>query len=290
VTQKQIELLTSFCSCPPEKNDLIKFEDTIVYDNEILKKRVSVLDLLERYASIDIPIKELLELLPPIKNRLYSIASSPYLDDKKVALTVAVVDSPAWSGQGKYKGVASNYLACLPVGGEVQIKTQPAATSFQLPEDTSIPVIMIGAGSGIAPFRGFAQERSVLKQKGQRIGETVLFFGCDHPEVDALYADEFDQWEQEKVVKVFRAYSAVAENDIKFVQDKLWAEREKVYELIQKGAKVFVCGEGQYMVPAVQETVINIYKDLANVSDDKAEIWFENMKKEGERYVVDAFI
>jgi len=269
---------------------LKKLVDTVVYENEILKKRVSILDLLERYASIDLPIKELLELLPPIKPRLYSIASSPYLDNQKVALTVAVVHSPAWSGQGEYKGVASNYLACLPVGGQVQMEIQPAVTSFQLPEDSSIPVIMIGAGSGIAPFRGFVQERSVLKQKRQIIGETILFFGCDHPNVDALYTDEFDQWEQENVVKVFRAYSAVADNDLKFVQHKLWAERKKVYELVQKGAKVFVCGEGEYMVPAVQKTFINIYKDQANVSEDKAEMWFDNMKKESERYVVDAFI
>jgi len=290
ITQKQIERLSSFCPCTPEKNALSKLAENVVYEHEILKKRISVLDLLERYASIHIPIKELLELLPPIKPRLYSIASSPYLDKEKVALTVAVVDSPAWSGQGDYKGIASNYLANLPVGGEVQIETQAAMTSFQLPKDASVPVLMIGAGSGIAPFRGFVQERSVLKEKGEVLGEAVLFFGCDHPKVDALYADEFDQWEQEKVVNVFRAYSAVAENDIKFVQHRLWAERKKVYELIQKGAKIFVCGEGQYLVPAVQQTLIDIYKTLANISENEAETWFENLKKEGKSYAVDAFI
>ena len=288
-TPKQIETLASYCLCPPEKHALEALVPKEVYEKEVLKKRISVLDLLERYMSVDIPLKELLKMLPPIKTRLYSIASSPYLDNQKVALTVAVVHSPAWSGQGDYKGLASNYLAGLPVGGQVQIETQPAATAFHLPEDPTVPVIMIAAGSGIAPFRGFVQERSVLKSKGQAIGETVLFFGCDHPNVDALYVDEFNQWEKENIVKVFRAYSAF-DDEIKFVQHKLWAEREKVYQLFQQGAKVFVCGDGQYMVPAVQKTFVNIYKSMANVSEQEAEKWFDTIKEGGERYVVDAFI
>ncbi|BDS09401.1 bifunctional cytochrome P450/NADPH--P450 reductase [Aureispira anguillae] len=289
-TQKQVELLASYCPCPPEKNALIKLTDESIYTEEVLHKRVSVLDLLECYASIDIPLEQLLKILPPLKPRLYSIASSPYWDDQKVALTVAVVDAPAWSGQGQYKGVASNYLAHLPVGGQVQIDTQPATSAFHLPTDLSVPLIMIAAGSGIAPFRGFVQERSIQKQKGNSVGEIVLFFGCDHPEVDALYMDEFCQWEQEEVVQVFRAYSALEEGDIKFVQHKLWAERKRVYELLQKGAKVFVCGDGKYMAPAVQKTFIDIYKACAKVSREEAKVWLDGIQKEGLRYATDIFI
>lgn len=289
-TPKQVELLASYCPCPPEKHALIKFANENVYQSEVLEKRVSVLDLLERYASIHIPLEQLLTILPPLKPRLYSIASSPVVEEEKVALTVSVVNAPAWSGQGQYKGVASNYLAGISVGSKIQLCTQPAATAFQLPEDSTVPIIMIAAGSGIAPFRGFVQERAFLQQQGQKVGTALLFFGCDHPDVDALYSDELNRWETEKAVQVFNAYSALEDGSIKFVQHRLWAERTKVYEFIQEGAKIFVCGDGKYMMPAVRETFIKIYQEEAKVSASMASAWFEALEEEGKRYVTDVFI
>ena len=289
-THKQVKLLVEKCPCPPEKNALKKYTEAAVYQQEILGKRVSVLDLLERYASIEISLEALLQMLPPIKTRLYSIASSPYADRQKVALTVSVLDVPAWSGQGKHQGVASNYLANQSVGGRVHVHTQPAIGGFQLPSDLSVPVIMVGAGSGIAPFRGFIQERSIQKQQGKNVGKMLLFFGCDHPEVDALYREELNQWKAEGIVDVYIAYSALPENDIKFVQHRLWSERSRVYHLLQLGAKFMVCGDGKYMAPAVRETCIKIYQEGANVSLEEAQKWLEEVEHIENRYVVDVFI
>ena len=120
----------------------------------------------------------MLSLLAP---RYYSISSSPANDPARCSVTAAVVEAPASSGRGIYRGVCSNYLAHRRVGDAIHATVRETKAGFRLPDDTTVPIIMIGPGTGLAPFRGFLQERAARKAQGARLGAAMLFFGCATP-------------------------------------------------------------------------------------------------------------
>lgn len=290
VTKKQLKILGNACPCPPEKMEILNMAERDYYLQHVLPKRISLLDVLEKYLSIDLELGTFLELLPPLKPRQYSISSSPLSNPNCLSLTVSVVNAPAWSGLGNFEGVASNYLAYLRPDSKIRSITQPASTAFRPPKDTTIPMILVCAGSGLAPFRGFIQERALQKEKGMPIGEILLFFGCDHPDVDFLYKGEIKDWEAKGVLKTYLAFSEKVEDEVKFVQHRLWKERVEVFNLFQQQARFFVCGDGKYMAPAVKATFLKIYQELANKTKAEAQEWFATIEKEGIRYVTDIFI
>ena len=121
----------------------------------------------------------------------------------------------------------------------------------------------------------------------------LLFFGCDGPDIDYLYRDELQEWSRQGVVDVRPAFSAEPEDGpdgpMRFVQDRLWADRADVADLVRAGAQFYVCGEGQRMAPAVHETCVRMYAQAAGVSADEALSWVESMEREHGRYVSDVF-
>ena len=149
---------------------------------------------------------------------------------------------------------------------------------------------MVCAGSGIAPFRGFIQERAFQKAQGQSVGKALLFFGFDHPDIDFLYKNELLAWEKQGVVIVHIAHSVRPDEDILFIQHRLWQERQTVYALIADNAKIYVCGDGKYMAPAVRDTFKKIYAAYTQATDEAAEEWVTEMQKDGVRYVADVYI
>jgi cytochrome P450 / NADPH-cytochrome P450 reductase len=175
----------------------------------VFAKRVSILDILETHPGIQLSFGSYLHLLPPMRVRQYSISSSPLWNPTRVTLTIGVVAAPALSGREEpFLGVASNYLASLRPGDKIQLGIRSSAAAFHLPADPVTPVVMFAAGSGLAPMRGFIQERSVQKASGRDVGAMLLFFGCRDPEVDYLYADaELGQWVAQGVVDIRPAFS-----------------------------------------------------------------------------------
>ncbi|RYP22853.1 hypothetical protein DL765_001449 [Monosporascus sp. GIB2] len=216
------------------------------YSAEISTKRVSVLDLLERYPSVKLDLAQFLILLPPMRIRQYSISSSPLANPSAATITVSVLSQEARSGDGTYYGVASNYLASLQPGDPIYVSVRPCRSDFHLPADTEgTPLILIAAGTGIAPFRGFIQERVLMiaKLQGQnKLAPALLYHGCREAGKDDLYTDELTKWEEMGAVTVRRAYSRASakESANKYVQDAVWADREELRGLWEKGAKVYV--------------------------------------------------
>jgi cytochrome P450/NADPH-cytochrome P450 reductase len=247
-----------------------------------------VLDLLERYKSCRIPFAAFLQMLTPLKPRQYSISSSPRWSETHCTITVAVVEAPAWSGRGTFRGVASSYLAHARPGMKVAVTTRPSQSAFHLPETLATPIIMVGAGTGLAPFRGFLQERAIRAAEEGPVGAALLFFGCDHPEVDFLYEDELKSWEQEGVVQVRPAFFKAPDGDVCFVQHRLWKDRAEVMALMNQGARIYVCGDGKHMAPAVRETFGRMYQDLHGCSAEEVEVWLMDLEKSF-RYSRDVF-
>jgi cytochrome P450/NADPH-cytochrome P450 reductase len=288
-TRAQVRQLIAATPCPPEAQMLEGSASDESYAREILGKRVSVLDLLERTASCTLGFAQFLAMLPLLRARQYSISSSPLANEAEASLTIAVVDSPAFSGQGRFFGVASTYLAKLEAGDRLAVAVRPSQSGFHPPADPTTPIVMVCAGTGVAPFRGFLQERAVQKAAQRDVGRAVLFFGVDHPDVDYLYRDEFAAWEREGVVEMRPAFSAQPDGEVGFVQHRVWKDRALVAQLFRDGAQFYVCGDGKYMAPGVRETFIRIYQRATDASDEDANAWADRMEHEHGRYVSDVF-
>src|SRR6184192_1308605 len=124
-----------------------------MYRREVLSKRRSLIDLLEDFPSCSLPFNVYLELLSPLRLRYFSISSSPLVEEDQGSITVGVVRGPAKSGHGTFEGVCSSYLSQRQPGDIVYAFVQDTKSHFRLPEDASIPLIMIGPGTGLAPLR-----------------------------------------------------------------------------------------------------------------------------------------
>ena len=288
-TRAQVRVLSEATQCPPAKRALDALASETHYAQEVLGKRVSVLDLLERFGACELTFEAFLSMLPTLKARQYSIASSPLPQPQRAALCVAVVDGPAFSGQGRFQGVASSFLAEAAPGTRLAIAVRPSQRHFHPPADPQAPMVLICAGTGIAPFRGFLQERAAQADAGRAVGRALLFFGCDHPDVDFLYRDELATWQAAGVVDVRPAYTYSVEDDVKFVQDRLWKDRAEVAALVREGAVVYVCGDGRHMAPAVRSTLARIHEQETGTPHAEALRIVETIERERGRFVEDVF-
>ncbi|KAH6838702.1 NADPH-cytochrome P450 reductase-like protein [Alternaria alternata] len=277
-----------------EKKQLERLADE-TFSAEITAKRVSVLDLLERFPSTKLPLGVFLKMQPPMRVRQYSISSSPLWNPNNVTLTYSVVSAPALSGQGRYVGVATNYLANLAAGDRLHVSVRPSHQAFHLPKDSkNVPVIMMAAGTGLAPFRGFIQERAAQVAAGRKLAPAILFYGCRTPSSDLMYADLLKRWEDMGAVSVRYAFSRKSEEShgCKYVQDRVYHDRADVIEQFEAGAKLFVCGS-RGVGDGVQETLIRIAKERLkekegrDADDAKAREWFEGLRNE--RFATDVF-
>ncbi|KAG8758240.1 hypothetical protein FRC12_010064, partial [Ceratobasidium sp. 428] len=279
-TQRNISTLLEHAQ---ESSTRTELQSLISSYKDGASENFSMLDLLEKYNDIDLPFGIFLTSLPSMRLRQYSISSSPLWNPSHVTLTVGVVS------HGQFLGVASNYLANLRKGDRVQLAVRPSSKAFHPPSDPSIPIVMFAAGSGMAPFRGFVQERAMQAQAGRQVGKCVLFFGCRKPDEDYLYSDrELKEWSEMGVVDVRPAFSRAPEKSgrHKYVQDRVWADRETIVDLYKEGAKFFICG-GNRIASAVREANVRIAAQAKNISQDEALELFN--KIQAERFSTDVF-
>jgi cytochrome P450/NADPH-cytochrome P450 reductase len=278
--------------CPVTKPKLLALvgddeASTELYRSNVLAKRKSVFDLLEELPAIELPFATFLESLSPLAPRYYSISSAPAVEPSRCSVTVAVVQGAAASGSGVFRGVASNYLATRRAGDVIQATIRPTKAGFRLPDDPKTPLIMIGPGTGLAPFRGFLQQRACLKAQGETLGPALLFFGCRHPDQDFLYADELKAFADQGIVELQVAFSRLGEAK-SYVQHRIAEHSARVGELIDAGAIIFVCGDGSKMEPDVKRALMALHRARAGVDEDAARRWIEGLGAEG-RYVLDVW-
>ncbi|KMW44383.1 cytochrome P450 [Ralstonia insidiosa] len=291
-TARDITALHATTRCPFTRSQLAVWIDGEAaaqrFDQDIQAAHLSVLDLLIRFPAIDLTLEGFLARLGAMRPRFYSIASSARVSPDVAALTVGTVSGPAWSGVGTYRGTASNYLMQLQAGAEIAATVRTPNPLFAPDVDACKPMVLICAGTGIAPFRGFLEERAAQQAAGEAVATSLLCFGCRHPEHDFLYRDALRAWEDAGVVQVLPAYSCVDSHPHRFVQHALWDAREAVWAAFDAGATLYVCGDGRAMAPAVRDTLIRLHQarygsDLATASD-----WLTEQMQSG-RYRQDVF-
>ena len=147
-------------------------------------------------------------------------------------------------------------------------------------------MIMVGAGTGMAPFRGFLQERAALAEKGVPVGKSILFYGCRNAEHDMLYADELKAFEESGVTELQFAFSREPGQPRMFVQQVIERERDHVWELIEADAVIYVCGNANTMAPGVRAALMDTYRAKVNGSDTTAEDWLQKLR-DADRYLED---
>lgn len=193
------------------------------FADNVAAKRLSVLDILEDHPDIKLPLGSFIAMLPSMRIRQYSISSSPLWNAQRVSLTVSILETTPISGRSEpFLGVASTYLASLRPGDKAQVAVRPSAAAFHPPEDVSTPLVVFSAGTGLAPMRGFIQERALQKKAGKEVGTAVLFFGCRSPDEDFLYSDsDLKEWQELGVVDVRPAFSRKSDSSegCKYVQE-----------------------------------------------------------------------
>jgi cytochrome P450 / NADPH-cytochrome P450 reductase len=284
-TASQLRKLAAVNPCDPERKALEELADSSE------PCTLSPLECLHEFKACVLTGAELLELLEPMTPRHYSIASSSRLSAQEVAVIVSVLDTQARSGYGLFKGVASNHLAGIAPGAQVRARIDPARQAFRAGAVPERNVILVSAGTGVAPFCGFLGDRLAAKQAGEPFSPALCFFGVRDPDVDYIFREQFEAAEGEGIVKMRPAFSRAPENGVRYVQDRIAADADDVWDLLGDPAKnthVFVCGDGGRMAPAVRAAFRDIYRERTGADDASAKAWLEGLV-ESDHYVEDVW-
>ncbi|MFJ9444556.1 bifunctional cytochrome P450/NADPH--P450 reductase [Kitasatospora sp. NPDC101235] len=272
--------LAALNPCPPEQAALRALPED---DPRTL------LDLIEDHPAVQerLTWPVLLELLSPIRPRHYSISSSPAGDPGQVDLMVSVLSGPARSGRGTFRGTGSGHLDRVAVGDTVLARVQPCREAFRIGHRT--PVVMIAAGTGLAPFRGAVADRRALLAEGAELAPALLYFGCDDAAADYLHRGELEAAEQAGAVSLRPAFSERPQHGRRYVQDRITAEAAEVWELLEAGAEVYVCGDGARMAPGVRAAFRALYRERTPGADEqRSQAWLQGLIEAG-RYVEDVY-
>ena len=284
-TRSQLKKMAAVNPCEPERKALEALADS---DDPCA---LSPLECLAQFKACALTGADLLELLEPMTPRHYSIASSSKLSAHEVALIVSVLDTPARSGYGLFKGVASNHLAGVKPGTQIRARIDPARQAFRAGAEPSRNVILVSAGTGVAPFCGFLGDRLAAKQAGEPFAPALCFFGVRDPDVDYIFRKEFEDAEGEGIVRMRPAFSRAPVDGVKYVQDRIAADADDVWELLGDPAKnthVFICGDGGRMAPAVRAAFREIYSARTGADDAAAKDWLEGLVA-SDHYVEDVW-
>ncbi|WP_369360133.1 cytochrome P450 [Streptomyces sp. cg2] len=266
-TRSQLDLLAAHNPCPPERHALEHLPED---DPRTL------VELIETHPALRgaLPWPVVLELLPPLRTRHYSLSSSPAADPRHADLMVSLLPG----------GTGSTHLHTLRPGDTLLARIQPCREAFRLDPADETPVIMVAAGTGLAPFRGAVADRVAAG----RTTPARLYFGCDDRDGDFLHAAEFAAAERAGAIAVHPVFSARPERGHRFVQHRIEAEAAEVWELLRAGARVLVCGDGSRMAPGVRDAFRAVHRAATGASAPESEAWLRELTAAG-RYIEDVY-
>ena len=240
------------------------------------------LDLLQLELKRTLSVPEFVAMLRPLQHRAYSISSSSKTHPNQVHLTIASVRYH--SGGRERKGVCSTYLAERVRRGEKPAIFISPNKAFRVPANGNAPLIMVGPGTGIAPFRAFLQER----QSTGAEGKNWLFFGDQHQEHDYIYEDELNGWQQSGLLThLDLAFSRDQEEKI-YVQNRMLEKGAELYAWLQDGAYFYVCGDASRMAKDVDAALYEVVRQFGGLSSERAAAYIDQLKKD-KRYLRDVY-
>jgi len=326
---RQFEIISGYTENSQEKdyyNNIIDDFKNSSIDMEKYHKTLP--QLLKECPETKIPIEVVLgDLLPKITPRYYSISSSPNTNPNSLSVTAILVRYPLFTVSSSdlklnkmvyREGLCTGYLNTIYKNSQnenvmdqminelnydintlhppkLMLPISIRESSFKLPKDSTLPIIMIGPGTGIAPFRGFIQERMWQAKQGKNVGKTILFYGCRNRNQDYLYHQELEdiykELEERKVqnndkvksfdLEIINAFSRETNKKI-YVQHRLAEHGEMIWELIrEKRAHIYICGDANNMARDVQACIENIAKTVGGMGENQANILIKDLKLKG---------
>jgi sulfite reductase (NADPH) flavoprotein alpha-component len=286
ITDISPKLLRAVAARQPDRDKKHLLEELQQESNrEICKaylQKHEVWDFLLANEEVALTPQELADLLMPLLPRFYSIASSQRFVGEEVHLTVAPLEYE--SNGHKRRGVCTHYL-CQIVDlhtSVVPIFVQPSH-GFSLPLDPHVPLIMIGPGTGIAPFRAFLQERLLHESKGKH----WLFFGEWNRAYDFFYEEEWQEFGKKGHLRVDLAFSRDQEHKI-YVQHKMWEQGEELFQWLEGGAYLYVCGDAQRMAKDVEAMLQSIIQEFGRKEAQAAKDYIKRLRQQ-KRYLRDVY-
>eukprot|EP00413_Alexandrium_margalefii_P009001 CAMPEP_0204526094 /NCGR_PEP_ID=MMETSP0661-20131031/8249_1 /ASSEMBLY_ACC=CAM_ASM_000606 /TAXON_ID=109239 /ORGANISM="Alexandrium margalefi, Strain AMGDE01CS-322" /LENGTH=519 /DNA_ID=CAMNT_0051531923 /DNA_START=58 /DNA_END=1617 /DNA_ORIENTATION=- len=243
-------------------------------------------DYMTEFKSLKIPLEKYTELVPTIKQRVYSICSSSDLHPGKCQLLVVREDWQAKGGDTKF-GLCSSFLTFVRPGD--YCVGHSTHSVMQIPEDKMAMVFMAGLGTGLAPFRAFVEQRKFQKNQGHQVGPMTLFFGGRYSRAEYYYRDEFEAYEAEGLVKCCNAWSRDTSKKV-YVQHKIMEEADSIWKhLGEPGSKgyFFLCGSKQ-PEKDVYAALLEIFRTRGRMSDAQAHQLMDELQAAG-RYVTEVY-
>lgn len=240
-----------------------------------------LLELLLEHPRVRLDADQLVSLLRPLQPRAYSIASSPLLDPAKIDFSVRTVRYRR--GTRTHAGVVSGGMSNRALLGDSIEAQHLSNPSFRLPEDTDAPIVMIGAGVGVAPFRAFLQHRAA---RGDR-GRNWLFHGIRNPDEDELYADEFARWRADGFLSAYDVCASRVTEGRQYVQHRMVDHGRELFSRLEEGAVLYVCGDAHRMAKDVQFAVRAIAAEALG-SDEKGHAFVTELQAD-HRYLQDVY-
>ncbi|CEP08857.1 hypothetical protein [Parasitella parasitica] len=291
---------------------------------DVTRNLGEVLEMLAKSESLDVdgsfsavPFDLIVESVSRLQPRYYSISSSSKESPKKITVTVVTLQyTPEMSCPRTVYGVNTNYLWRLheSINGiepdasyphysitgprnclyddESKVARVPVhvrRSQFKLPRNPTVPIIMVGPGTGVAPFRGFVRERALQKEEGKPVGPTILFFGCRNSAEDFLYEEEWPELFETlgESSRIITAFSRETPQKV-YVQHRLMENGPEMWELLEKGAYVYVCGDAKVMARDVNQTFVRFGQEFGGLDEEKAQDFVKNLRTTG-RYQEDVW-
>jgi sulfite reductase (NADPH) flavoprotein alpha-component len=251
-----------------------------LFEIEIIEEKANLLDIIQKYNPKKVKLEEVIALLLPISPRLYSISSSSEAHDGQVHLTVSL---NKFKVNDKMKsGLASEFLADFPLDEQLEFYIHKNQ-NFRLPKEET-DIIMIGPGTGIAPFRSFLAERDVTGAEGKN----WLFFGEQHFVLDFYYQTEIQEWLTTGVLtKLDTAFSRDQERKI-YVQDRIREKAKEFNAWLENGASIYICGQKNPMSQDVENAIVAVISKERNISEEQAKQILEELENQG-KYQKDVY-
>ncbi|KAF2829323.1 hypothetical protein CC86DRAFT_286511 [Ophiobolus disseminans] len=300
VSRQLVSTIAQFAPNEDIKAEMVKLGgDKDYFKQQVADRNLNLAQLLEISGKgqiwSKIPFSFIFEGLLKLQPRYYSISSSSHVQKNKISITAIVESLEKPGAPHVLKGVTTNYLLALkqkqhgepnpdPHGlnyaitgprnkyDGIHVPVHVRHSNFKLPSDPSKPIVMVGPGTGVAPFRGFIQERAAQAKAGQNVGKTILFFGCRKQSEDFMYANEWKKYREDLGDK-FEIHTAFSRDGPKkvYVQNKIEEYGEEVNKLLEQKAYFYVCGDAAHMAREVNTLLGKIISKYRNVSETKGE-------------------
>ncbi|XP_066601720.1 NADPH--cytochrome P450 reductase [Prorops nasuta] len=263
-------------------------EGKAAYQKWVVQENRNIVHILEDIPSLKPALDHLCELLPRLQCRYYSISSSPKLHPTSIHITAVVVEYKTPTGRIN-RGVTTSWLKEKhPSDPPCYVPIYVRKSQFRLPTRLTTPVVMVGPGTGVAPFRAFIQERDFARKEGKEVGDTILYFGCRRSEEDYLYKGELEEYVKNGTLTLHAAFSREQKEKV-YVTHLLEKNKEELWRVIgQQNGHIYICGDARNMARDVHNILLKVVMERGNMSELEATAYIKKMDSQ-KRYSSDVW-